>query len=722
MAECGKYRLMRPKTGWIAAAGLFLALLAGGAVLRPDPGTAADELARAVGGRLGLPAIAVGPARYAWAWPLRLEVPAIDIPGLGRLENVVVAERVVGATATFFGRTGAFAWQDDAVRFDADGVAARLDRSDGRLRVETTLAGEMLRVSGRPVPGGLDALEIGWGGHALAGAARYQAGLSAVAVEATSAGAPAIRLTGRYLPGETAFEGVLEAEPAGGGRVRAELRVANDEIDVARFEIGTPGLVASGSARRDAKRAALDLRVEEIALPAFADLAARHLGALAGDIDLRLRIGRLTWAAGDAQGIILVAAREGGRVVVDELAIRAIGEASLRVRDGILDLQAPDAGRFLAALGMPVERHLGALALRGTIAVDTAAPALRVAPLELTLAGQRMRGEIGWQAGRVALALAGERVVLDPFFARPMRPPPVRGPLLTRSQAARAAAAAAPPEPGPGGWARTPIVLDLVGGIPVDITLSARELVFDKITLGDARVSAAHDPAGLAVQSLSGSLLGGAFTGNGRLDSGRSGGGRPRFDMRFTLAGADWVQVLAAFGAAPVLRGPVSLSGDFAAGGANASALVGDLAGTLALESPGGSIEGLDLPGLIAHAAGARSADLVELGRRAARGGRSAFSGASGTWRIERGRARSTDTRIVAPGGALEIAGEFDLPNWRIDMSASVAARGASTIPRLALAGPPARANVTLSAAPANASDRPADSGAARPRVPAVRR
>jgi hypothetical protein len=690
-------------------------------MLRPDPGAAADGLARTIAGRLGVPAVAVGPARYAWDWPLRLEVPAIDIPGLGRLGNVVAVEGTVAATATFFGRTGTFAWRDGTMRFDAAGIAARFDPSDGRLRVETALAGEALRVSGRPGPGGLAALEIDWGGYALAGTARYESGLSSIAVEAAGAGVPALRLTGRYLIGEDAFEGLLEGGPADGGRVRAELRVGNDEIDVARFEIGTPGLVASGSARRDARRAALDLRVEEMALPAFADLAARHLGTVAGDIDLRLRIGRLTWASGEANGIILVAAREGGRVVVDEFAIRAIGEASLRVRDGILDLQAPDASRFLAALGMPVERHLGALSLRGALGVDTAAPGLRVSPLELTLAGQRLRGEIGWRGGRVALDLAGERVVLDPFFARPQRAPPVRGPLLTRSQAARAAAAAAPPAPGPGGWARTPIVLDLVGDIPVDIALTARELVFDAIALGDARISAVHEPAGLAVRSLSGSLFGGAFSGSGRLGSGRPDGGPPHFDMRFALAGADWTRVLAAFGAAPVLRGPVSLSGSLAARGASASALVGELAGTLALDSPGGTVEGLDLPGLIAYAASARTADLAELGRRAARGGSGAFSQAAGTWQIERGRARTADTRIAAPGGALEIAGEFDLANWRIDMAASVVARGAAVIPRLALAGPPARANITLSAAPAAAADRPADS-AARPRVPAVRR
>ena len=39
-------------------------------------------------------------------------------------------------------------------------------------------------------------------------------------------------------------------------------------------------------------------------------------------------------------------------------------------------------------------------------------------------------------------------------------------------------AAASGPPPGPGGWARTPLQLDLAGGVPLDLNLSARTLVF----------------------------------------------------------------------------------------------------------------------------------------------------------------------------------------------------------------------------------------------------
>ncbi|MBL8831659.1 MAG: AsmA-like C-terminal region-containing protein [Rhodospirillales bacterium] len=708
---------MRRKSGSMAAAVLALAVLAGGAalVLRPDAGDAADALAGRMSGHLGLPAAAAGGARYAWTWPLRLEVPAIEIAGLGRLESIVAVDGAVEASAVFFGRVGRFSWRDGSARFDADGIAARLD--GGRLAVETSLAGRPLTLAGRPAAGGIHALEIGWDGHVFAGAARYEDGLRSLAVDAAGTGVPRLRLSGRAFPAEPAFEGALVAELDGGGTAHAEFRAGGDEIDVGRFDIRTPSLSATGAARRDARRASLDLRIDDIPLAELAALAGRNTGILAGDVDLRLRIGRVSWAAGDAQGIILVAAREAGRVVVDEFAVRSIGEANLRVRDGMLVLDAPDAARFLAALGAPVERHLGGLALRGAVSVDTAMPALRVGPMDLAIAGQSLRGDVAWREGRVALSLAGDRVSLDPFVGRPMRAPPQRGPLLTRSQTARATAAAAPPEPGPGGWARAPIRLDLIGGVPVDLTLAARELVFDALAIGDARLTAAHDGAGIDLRALTGSLYGGALSASGRVDAGRATGALPRFDVTFALADAEWARLLAAFGAPGFLRGPVSVSGRLAAGGAHATALAGDLAGTLALDSPGGTVEGVDLAGLFA----ARTPDLAELGRRLARGGRGTFAGAKGTWQIERGRARTADTRLAAPGGTLDLAGLFDIAAWRVDMSAAFVAPGAAVVPRLALSGPPGRANVTLSAVPANAAGPPADS-AARPRARAVPR
>ncbi len=702
---------MRLKNRAIAGVGLAIALLAGGFLFRPDADSAARSLAAGISQRTGLPARIEGAARHAWAWPLRLEIPGIAIDGLGRIENVVLVDGAFDAQARFLGRAGVLTLRAGTFRFAAEGLSASLAAADGRLVVETKFAGRDLRVAGKPTSAGFDTLEIGWDGHLLKGQARRSADGAMLDVTAAGGG---IELSGRALPADGILEGTLAA--ASPGLVRAEFRAGDDVFDVAAFELRAADYSATGSLRRDSQRLSIDARIGEIGLSALADLVRHHLGDAAEDIDLRLRIGRLAWAAGEAQGVILVAAREAGRLVVDELAVRSLAEASLRVRAGMLDLQVPDASRFLAALGAPVERHLGALSLRGPLAFEPRGPALRLAPLEIALAGQQAKGEAVWHAGRLSLSLAGDRVMLDPFFGRPLVAPPVRGPLLTRSQTARAAAAAAPPAPGPGGWSRVAIRPDLLGGMPLDLRLGVRELVLGGLALGDAQFAAAYDADGFDVAELSGSLFGGTLAASGRVDA-----TRPQVALKFAIAGAEWARVLGAMGAAPVLRGPVTFTGSVATSGANVSAMMAALAGSLRLESPGGTLDGFDLAGLLAYAAASRTPDLAELGRRFARGGRGTFGTASGTWRIDGGRASSTDTRFAASGGALELSGLFDLSNWNVDLVAVVAVDNAQTVPRVTVAGPPDRAKITLSAVPVRAAGPPAGSGA-RPSAPAVRR
>jgi hypothetical protein len=699
------------RRGQLIVLASILALLAGlGAIfLRPDPAAAARALAARVAAATFLPAQAVGPARLDWGRDPRLDLAGIEIAGLGTLSDVVAQGEALDARATLLGHAGRLALRAGVARFSADGLAATLD-AGGTLTVETAFAGRKLRLAGRPDAGGIAGLTVEWDGHALAGTARY-AGSPAQIDVAFSDVAGTARLSGRLALAGGTFAGELAAMPAPATRLDAALRADREAVELARLSLQGPDIVAEGTARRGATGAALDLRAERASLGRLADFAARLAGA--GDLDVKLRVGRVDWPSGEAQGLFLVASLAAGRIAVEELAVRSLGEASLRVRDGRLDLQAPDAERFLSALGVAAGRHLGALSLSGAVTFDAAGPGLRVAPLELALAGQRVAGSLDWRGGRLALDLAGDRVALDPFFGPPLAAPPVRGPLLTRSQAARAAAAAALPPPGPGGWSRVPLRLDLAGGLPVDLTLVARELAFGGLALGDARLAARVAQEGIEVTSLAGGLLGGSLRASGRVVRAPAG-----IAADFALDGAEWARLLALFGAGPALRGPVSLKGTLSGAGADPAALVAGLDGMLALDGPGGTLDGLDLPGLFADAA-AGTADLVALSRRLARGGRGAFGRASGTWTIERGRARSADTRIAAPGGALEIAGTVDVAGRRLDLSASAVVPGARGVPRVRLAGPPERADVTLSVLPS--AGPPAGSGAP-PRAPAARR
>ena len=68
---------MQLKSRAISGIGLVLALAAGVFLLRPDAESAAAALVTRISERTGLSARIEGPARYAFAWPLRLEIPAI---------------------------------------------------------------------------------------------------------------------------------------------------------------------------------------------------------------------------------------------------------------------------------------------------------------------------------------------------------------------------------------------------------------------------------------------------------------------------------------------------------------------------------------------------------------------------------------------------------------------------------------------------------------------
>ncbi|MBI1245884.1 MAG: AsmA family protein [Alphaproteobacteria bacterium] len=697
----------------IALAGALAVVIASGVLLRPEAGPAADRLAAEISAQTGLPAHAAPGARFDWTWPLRLEVPAIEIADVGRLDGIVAQSGRFVAAARIFGHAGAVKSADGALTFAGDGLSARIDRTDG-LTAETTLAGQTLRIAGRPTRAGLDALAIDWQGLRLQGSARWDETHAALAVEVANSGS---RLAGMARPSDGTFEGTLDTTVVSLGRARGELRATADAVDFARFEVEGQGVKADGSARIEVARAALDIRFADAPFAVVAGLVADTLGR-PGDVDLRVRAGRLAWPAGEAQGVILVAARENGKLVLDELAVRSIAEASVRVRDGIVDLAAPDAARFLAALGVTTRRHLGALALRGGFAMDPAAGSLRAEPVEIELAGQRLKGTAEWRAGRLKADLAGERVSLDPFFGAPLAKPVVRGPILTRSQQKRAAAATAPPPPGAGGWSRVPFLPDLVGGIPLDLSLSARELVFSALDLRDARLVLAADAGGFDIGELSGSLFGGALSAAGHVGVATA----PKFDLRVALAGAELARVLASAGAPPLARGPVSFKGQIASSGVTPAEMAAGLSGNLAIDSPGGTLEGVDLAGLLAYARSATTPDLAELGRRLAHGANGRFTKASGNWTLERGIARTDDTRFEAPGGALALSGIFDLANWRVDLGGTLAAAGARQVPHVSIAGPPGRPNVKLGfSAPSGGAAKPADPGARR-KAPSPRR
>jgi len=668
--------------GLVALAGAALAWLL------PDPDREAALLADRLGAAVGQPARVAGPVSYDYGWPGTLRVARIELGEIGWLGEIAATGSAVAGTAELFGRAGQIAGDAERLRFAGDGVAFERALSGDTWRVEGTLAGRPLAVAGTGAT-----VAVQWGDVAARGTLAWQA--ANVAVALALEGSMPLAVAGLYDPRENVLEARLEGPVAGLGTVSGNLRASATLLDIAAFELAGGPFAASGALQQEAARTSLDLRIGDTDLAGLAALAA---ALPTGDLDLRVRIARLAWAGGEAEGLVLAAARNGDAIAIDELAVRALAGAQLRVRDGQLDLQAPDATRFLRGLGLGVERHLGALSMRGRLAIDPAKDSAVLSPLELSLAGQRATGALAFRDGRLSAQLNGDRIDLGPFFARALVAPPERGPLLTRSQTARAAAAAQAPPPGPGGWARTKLQFDLIGGSQFDLALAARTLVFDAFSLADAQLAATFAADSVSVTRLVGGFWGGRLEAALRL----TGGSRPDLAVEFALADGELARLAALFGNPQTLRGPLSLSGRLATAGRDAVEMAAGLAGQIRMSAPTGSIEGVEFSGLADRlGGGGRPPDLLELGRLLARGGRSDFRNLAGTWNVAKGVARTTDTRLALRGGTRDLAGDlvgdFDIANWRLDLMFGLSA--AANAPRavVGLAGAADRPRVNLS-------------------------
>jgi hypothetical protein len=670
-------------------------ILAGAAIFflsRPDPVARAAEFAAALRRETGLETRVVGKPELRGWFDVALHVPQVEIAGIGALDDLVLAADGTGtARAALWGRDGALALSPTGARFTASDLTIAFQRDTKRLSIATSAAGLPFALEGRAALGGLADLTVEWAGIKGTGGIDPTGGISL--------GGGNWHLDGR-IGADRVFQGRAHIVDAALGEFDADLRLDGENFDVPDLRFAGGG----GTLARQNGRWALDMRFAEVEIAKLADLLARGGDVLAGDLDLRARIGTATWKSGAAQGGILTAGRENGVWTIDELAVRDVGGASLRVRDGIVDLRSPDAQRFFDALGVPIARHLGELSLRGRI--DPVA--MRVAPLELGLAGQRMAGAILWRDGRLAAELAGERIDLDPFFLRALPRPAQRGPLLTRSQQAQATRAAQAPAPGPGGWSRVPLAFDLAGSIPLDLSLRARELIVGGATLGDALVQAGFGDDGIDVRQLSGSLWRGRFEANGKL----AGGENPGFAAAFTVTDFELGELLTASGLMPVLRGPAKLAGRVESQGGTFSIWAGNLKGDATLSAPGAILDGLDL-GAIArrYAAPGNPPDIAELARLAGRGGRSVLDDFDARLRIALGHARVERWRAAAAGATIDGSGQIDIGAWALDLVAEFAFAGKKSW-RFAAQGP--FANPRLNFQP---PAQPASSGGAAPQA-----
>lgn len=468
-----------------------------------------------------------------------------------------------------------------------------------------------------------DGLEINLFGHAAPdqGALRFEGGIDAASE------------SDKGFDASAAFDGAL-----GDNGVTAS--VSNIDVRAEGAHLTGEAKYRSGATAQLVTSLRLDrLDIDALRQSPLAPLAAVAAAAFEGEAGVHLRIDGL--AAGGktiGEGIIVDASRHAETLDLHELAARSLW-------------------------GVPFHAT-------GRLAFGPA-PVVAFDPIQVSYSGVDANG-------RLTLDLSGARPVLDGdlaagplqldrVFAGPPSPPPE--PMTRRALAqARAKPAAAP------ALSTKPLGLPATFPIDADVGVSTPRLAWRETQLADVRARLQLRARQLAVTGLTAGAYGGRLTFNGRIEQAEP----PHLSAELQLAGADLGTVLADLGGQAVaVHG--DLSAELTADGRSPADLVNTLAGTVAVANGTGTVTGIDMASLSERLKQrpTRPTDIFQLAR-AAGGGRTAFSGLHGHFRIDRGVARTDDLQMTAPTAAARLSGSIDLPR-----------RGLNVVSEFQLTDPP---------------------------------
>jgi uncharacterized protein involved in outer membrane biogenesis len=500
-----------------------------------------------------------------------------------------------------------------------------------------------------------------------------------------------------------------------------------DRIDIAALDLSLDATRLTGAAivvLRDrigiGARLALDRLVLDPYLGAFQGAGG---DAFPVDLNLEASADQLVWRGQSLAGVKLAAVLQRGRLTLREASVKDLagatvslsGEAAGGKLRGAIEAEGPELARLLRLRWPSWTRPIGAFRLagnaegdlaaltvdakldalggeasaRGTVglggagdlAVDARHPSLKGL---LAALGYRSAGEPGafsaklrlagdgakWRADDVAIEagpahLAG-KATLDASGAKPRIEAQLDAtgelaldPYLPVRQSASLAVipvqARVPAPAAPDPWSREPLDLGFLAGFGGSAALTAEAVRWGTWRLEGARARLEVADGALAVKQLDGKTLGGEVSGEARLGQ--------RFEAKLALRDAD----IAAMGAGDRIAGKAALDLDVTASGQSPYELVSRLAGTARLSARDGRIGGIDLRAVSdrLHQID-RITDLLGLVRSAA-GGTTPFSTLDGTFRIERGVARSDDLKLVAEAGEATATAALDLPSWTME-------------------------------------------------------
>jgi hypothetical protein len=206
--------------------------------------------------------------------------------------------------------------------------------------------------------------------------------------------------------------------------------------------------------------------------------------------------------------------------------------------------------------------------------------------------------------------------------------------------------------------------------IDATIKLSAESLTIADYLFDGAELALALENGALEIKSLTGRLFDGDASVSGQLIAASV----PRARISVEIDGVDIGQGLDRLAGIDGVTGLINFDGRFSSQGGTARQMILALQGRGAFrDASGGLVRGLGLPDLSDRLDSFESVDAFRDATAASfETGQTRYSDLSGNFAIAAGEISTTDARLVADGGTIDLVGTVDLANWLLDLNASV--------------------------------------------------
>lgn len=252
-------------------------------------------------------------------------------------------------------------------------------------------------------------------------------------------------------------------------------------------------------------------------------------------------------------------------------------------------------------------------------------------------------------------------------------------------------------------WSDAPLALYLFGFADAELELAAKTLAHKTWRVADAGARVMAADGALAVESLTGKLLGGDLTLSARLApapmDGTSAGAA--LEGNFALAGASAPQGLLASKSFDFVGGKLDLAMEFSARGASEAGLIAGLAGKGQYGLQGATLRGVDLAAAAKRMPTVLAPADVQAALRTALAGNGKLASLDGSFTLANGMATSDDLVMTIEGAKGEGEIRANLADWTLDGGIEFKLDGDAATPpaHLRLSGPLGAANKSFESA-----------------------